>query len=307
LLAEGAAVEYSPPQRALACKYVEAAGRRLRLAGDLSSADPPLLPAIVLREAVALLVRAATAARDPGADERKLADLNTAAALSKLRRDAGRTATDDSCRVDDAIAASDPLFFDSLDEEALRLTHDALAREAQWLRAQVDLRTSAHLAAMRMGRVAAVILVLGYLGYGAISALFAPRNLALHQTVRLSSQEPGTPDPSELVDGKRGGTYGAHTQVAQRPGWAIIDLHREANVKKIVVCNRGDRNLTDGLPYAVDLSLDGKEFHEVARRETPFGDGSLLSPPWTVVVHERARYVRVRATWYLALSEVEVY
>jgi hypothetical protein len=307
LFAEGHTAAYTAQQRALASRYFEAASRRLRLAGDLSSADAPLMPTVVLRDAIALLVRAAAAARDAAADGPRLARLDTSTALAELRAAAGRPPIDDTRRVDEAIATSDPLFFDSLDGGELRRTHDALAREAEWLRGEANLQSSTCLAATRIGRVAAVVVILAYLGYAGVSAIFAPRDLALHKPVHLSSQEPGTPAPSALVDGKKGGTYGAHTQVAQRPGWAIIDLEHEANLRKIVVYNRGDSNFNDGLPYAIDLSLDGKEFHEVARRDTPFGEGGLFSSPWSAAVHERARFVRIRAAWYLALSEVEVY
>ena len=110
-----------------------------------------------------------------------------------------------------------------------------------------------------------------------------------------------------MVDGKTGGTYGACTQVAQRPGWAIIDLEREAKLSKIVVYNRGDSNFNDGLPFGIDVSTNGTDFHEVAHRDTPFGDGSFLSKPWSAAVHDRGRFVRIRASWYLALSEVEVF
>jgi len=65
--------------------------------------------------------------------------------------------------------------------------------------------------------------------------------------------------------------------------------------------------LNDGLPYFIDLSSDGEAWREVAKRDAPFGDGGLMSEPWSASVRDHARYVRIRATWYLALSEVEVF
>jgi hypothetical protein len=307
LLPERTAPEYTAPQRARVARYVAAAALRLRLARDVSSSEAPVMPAVFLREAIALLMRAALAARDAAADGATLARLDTVAALSGLRRATLRDATDDERRVDEALTSRDPLYFDSLDDAELRSVYEALARESDWLQAQVDLRSSAFVIATRLGRIAALFVALAYFGHCAITSAFPPRNLALGKPVRLSSQEAGTPDPAGLVDGKKGRTYGAHTQVSQRPGWALIDLLHEADLKRIVVYNRGDSNLSDGLPYAIDLSINGTEFHEVARRDAPFGDGGFLSAPWTAAVHGRARYVRIRATWYLALSEVEVF
>jgi hypothetical protein len=308
LLPGRTAPEYTRAQRALVAQYVTAATIRTRMARDVASSEAPVVSAILFREAVILLLRAALAARDPATDGPKLTGLDATTALPELRRTMMRDVGDDDRRVDEAIRPRDPLYLDSLDEIELRRVCEALTRETEWLESQIDLRSSSHVTGTKVGRLGAVVLVVGYLGYWAATSAFPPRNLALGKPVRLSSQEPGTPDPAGLVDGVKGHTYGGHTQVAQRPGWAVVDLGREVDLKRIVVYNRGDTNLNDGLPYSIDLSSDGTQFNEnVARREAPFGDGSFLSPPWMAAIHARARYVRVRATWYLALSEVEVF
>jgi hypothetical protein len=125
--------------------------------------------------------------------------------------------------------------------------------------------------------------------------------------VRASSHQPGTPDPSGLVDGKMAPNVGFHTDISQKDAWGIIDLEHATAIRQIVVYNRSDQNLDDGLPVALDVSTDGVTFHEVARRTDHFGDGSFLAPPWSVRVRDYGRYVRVRSKRYLALNEVEVF
>jgi hypothetical protein len=295
----------SPSSRAIAARYAAAADLRFRQAGNLFSASRPILAAALLRDAVVLLIRAAIVPREVRTER---AGLDLAESLAKLHTAAGRTESPDAPLVQAAVRTTDPLFFDSLDDPTLANTHDALAREADWLRTRVDLRSPQHLAGTRWGRLAAAAVVAAYAVYVVVAAAFPAHDLALHKSVRLSTQQPGTPDPSALVDGKKGGTYGAHTLVgADTPPWIIIDLGDEMRIRRIVVYNRGDSNFDDGLPYGIDVSQDGATFRQVATREGPFGLGGILSPPWTAKVRERARYVRIRAKGYIALSEVEVF
>jgi hypothetical protein len=304
---ERATPEYTPAQRRLVARYVEAARRRLRLARDLAPPSPPLVSAMLLRDAIALLARSVIAGREADVDAATLAGRDTMTLLQAVRAAAGRPADADSRRIDLAIASKDPLYFDALDEGELMLVHGALKREAAWLRRQIDLRSTANIRGTLLGRMAAAFLVVLYLAGCLVGKALGPKNLALGKPVRVSSQQPGTPDPSGLVDGKKIETYGLHTDVSGQNPWALVDLLREENIRKIVVYNRGDMNLNDGLPYALDLSLDGQQFHEIARRDTPFGDGGFLSSPWTAKVRERARYVRIRANGYIALNEIEVF
>jgi hypothetical protein len=295
---------YPPDARAIAARYVAGADLRLREAGAIFSATRPVLAAALVRDAILLLLRAAFA----GEERTVEAGAGSAPSLAEVHLAAGRTESPDGGLVRAALRATDPLFFDSLDDEDLARTYDALAGEAAWLRTWVDLRSPEYVAATRWGRLAAVLVVVGYAVYAAVAARFPTPNLALHKPVRLSTQQAGAPDPSELVDGKKGGTYGAHTQVgASTPPWAIIDLGAEKRIRRIVVYNRGDSNFDDGLPYNIDVSQDGDTFRTVATRTEPFGLGGILSPPWTAKVRERARYVRIRAKDYIALSEVEVF
>ncbi len=307
LFAERVTPEYTTQQRAIVARYYEAAARRLTPAGDLAPPGEHLLPLLLLRGAVDLLVRAVVAATEKDSTEGAIARLETIEALGRLRSAHNRLANDDTRRIDEALRSTDPLYFDSLSDADRAGLHELLIGEAAWLRGQIDLRSEANRRATRLGRLGAVVLVVGYVAYAALAKACAPQDLALGKPVTASSHQPGTPDPSGLVDGKVDGLYGLCTEVGGRDPWALIDLLRESNIHEIVVYNRGDRNFDDGLPYSLELSSDGRAFHEVARREKSFGDGGLMSPPWSAKVVGRARYVRIRANGYIALSEVKVF
>jgi hypothetical protein len=299
------APESTETQRRTVARYAAAAKARLDAERDASAA--PIARAILLREAVALLVRAVTAGSVQGDTDDILTGGDTVTMLEALRSAAGRAHEDGERRVDGALASRDPLYLDSLEESERQLLVDALEREAAWLRGQIDLRSAVNVRATRLGRQAALVLLLVYGAYALVSHIFAPKNLALHKPVQVSSQQRGTPDPSGLVDGHKGDTYDLATDTSAQEGWATVDLQADVPIHKVVVYNRGDMNMDDCLPYVVELSVDGRQFHDVARRETHFGDGGFLSPPWVAPVGGHARYVRLRAKGYVAVSELEVY
>jgi hypothetical protein len=303
---ERKAPEYTQHQHGVVARYAAGATSRLNVARELST--PLVVPALLLRDAIQLLVRAVTAGRERDATCESLAQRNPIEMVQALRAAAARPTDDDSRRVDEALATTEPLYFDSLEEAELGRVQEALTREADWLRHQIDLRSAAHVKATKIGRQAAFVLLIAYLGYALIAKALAPKNLAFGRPVRASSHQAGTPDPAGLVDGrKKTDKYGLCTDISLHDPWAIVDLGRDLDIHEIVVYNRGDSNLDDGLPYALDLSVDGHDYHEVAQRDAHFGDGGFLSPPWTAKVRGRARYVRVRARGYIALDELEVF
>ena len=259
LRAETTAPECVPERRDATERYIAAAAARVRVARDL--AQTPAIAAGVMRDAVVLFARAALAARGGDADDDALPD-----ALAQLEGAAGRAASDDARHVSAAIRSRDLLYFDSLSPADLAAAQEALYREAQWLQGQVDLRSPAYRAGLRIGRHAALAILVLWLGYAIVGKAFAPRNLAIGRPVRASTHEPGTPEPSAVVDGKIASTYGVHTQVSSKePAWVVIDLGVPSDIRKIVVYNRSDRNFDDGLPYALDISTDGTTFHVRSR------------------------------------------
>jgi hypothetical protein len=288
--------------------YVDAGEARARIApGDVESASAPVAVGL-LRDAVSCLLRGLHHARNPDA-ELGAADLPPDALRGLLDEPGLLPSSDDrSALVASALVETDPVAFDRMkapDLERLRQTFEMLTTR---LRARIDLRTDTHYRVVGAARVAAVSLVALYLLVSLGGQLFRGQNVALGRPVRMSSQQPGTPDPSGLVDGVVGGRYGAHTLVGgPQPPYIVVDLGKTRHIRKIVVYNRGDVNLDQCLPYSLSVSQDGSTFTPVGKRETHFGSGDVLSSPWTLKTDVRGRFVRVEAKDYIALSELEVY
>jgi hypothetical protein len=132
-----------------------------------------------------------------------------------------------------------------------------------------------------------------------------PKNVALNKPVIPSSIRLTPSHNQTIVDGDLGFNYGVHTDDESSPN-VVIDLLANYRISTIKVHNRRDGWWDECLPLAVELSADGKNFREIARRDQHFD----ADPPWEVKVGgETARYVRVRELHRgsLALSEVEVF
>jgi hypothetical protein len=306
LFAERVIPEYTDKQRAIVARYDTAGALRLAFAGEGASGSNAA-PAVMLREAVQLLVRAVAAGDEKDADDEAIRQLDAAHAMGKLRAARNRAEDDDTRRVDAALAAVDPLYFDSLSEPELTSVQQALGREATWLRQQIDLRSPLNVRATKFGRIGAVALLALYLVYAAVGKACSPHNLALGKPVSVSSHQGGTPDPSAFVSGKRDEPYGVCTEVGLQNPYVIVDLQRDADIHEIVVYNRSDQNFDDGLPFIIELSSDGSSFREVARRDKSFGSGGVLSSPWSTKLRARGRYVRIRGHGYIALGQLEVF
>jgi hypothetical protein len=293
---------HTPEQRARIDRLVRAASSRL-IAGRRAS--HPVPASLLLRDAVVQLQRAIEAARDASADDEALAARELP--LPVLPPDPARPRAEppDDERVRAALASRDPLYFDRLSPEDVERARWALDRAATLLRRRVEARSVEHVRATRWGRWAAVALVLAWALLTVARAKLLPRDIALGKPVHPSSQKAPPPDGQTIVDGSTGTSVGVHTNVEDNPN-VVIDLEAPYWLSTIKVYNRMDGWFDDCLPLVVEVSLDGKTYDEVARRETHFG----TSPPWIVDAGGRpGRYVRLRVARksYLALSEVEVF
>jgi hypothetical protein len=300
--AEQVARNYLPAQRERIDRLVRAAELRL-LAGR--RAAHPVPAALLLREAVVQLQRAIEAARDPDADDADLAARDLP--LPRLPAEPARPRADpsDDARVRAALASRDPLYFDGLGPEDVERARWALDRAAGLLRRRVEARSVARVRATRWGRWAAVGVVLAWALLAFARAKLLPQDIALGKPVHPSSQKAPPADGQTIVDGSTGTSVGVHTTVEDNPN-VVIDLEAPYWLSTVKVYNRMDGWFDDCLPLVLEVSLDGKTYDEVARRETHFG----TSPPWTVNAGGKpGRYVRLRVPrhGYLALSEVEVY
>ncbi|HET6147275.1 MAG TPA: discoidin domain-containing protein [Polyangia bacterium] len=289
--------------------FIDRAEARARLAGDDDSAEGASISVGLLRDAAASVLKASDLAR------RESADATTPTDPVKAFEQLGLAETmpaREAELVGSALREPDPLAFDRWPTEDLALVRPALQDLIRRLRSRIDLRSDAHLRGLGILRVGVVALLVIYALFSAGRRLFSLENVALGRPVQASSRHPGTPEPSGLTDGIKSGKYGVHTQVGH-PGtpWVVVDLGQLRDVRRIVVYNRGDTNLDDGLPLVVSLSTDGKSYTTIATRENHFGSGDLLSPPWTIDCakdgKKYARYVKIEAHHYLVLRELEVF
>jgi hypothetical protein len=209
-------------------------------------------------------------------------------------------------------AANDPMAFDELaTEEGLRIA--VVVRDvARVLRAAIDARSHRQIVRSRRFRLAGLVCAAAFVAWWGIAALARPRDIARGKQVTLSSHHAGSAAPSALVDGVLSGERvdGPRPDVVvtdrEDHPWAMIDLGRTFTLREIRLYNRNDGHHDDGLPYSVETSTDGQTFATVGRRDDHFGSW-IFDPPWRLRFdHAHARYVRVSATHYLALSEVMV-
>jgi hypothetical protein len=187
-----------------------------------------------------------------------------------------------------------------------------MARVVSILERAIEPRTDRRLAFLATLRQATLVLAAGLAIGLSARHLFAPRNLALHKPVTLSTVHPSRESVggSYLVNGKIEFSYAAATDNTADGGrqdpWIMIDLESPSRIGKIVVYNRGDASFTDCLPLILEVGLDPANMKTIGVRKDLF----TRTEPWVVRgLDETARYVRVRMTGtaYIALNEIEVY
>ena len=211
----------------------------------------------------------------------------------------------DDARARAALASSDPLYLDRLSPEDVERARWALDRAAALVRRRVEARTLTNVRGARWGRLAALLLVIGYAAFAVTRAVLLPKDIALGKPVHPSSRKHNPPHGSELVDGEIGTSFGIHTQTEDNAN-VVIDLQARYWIDSVRVHNRVDGWFDDCLPLVVELSQDGTKWDEIGRREEHFD----ANPPWVVNGRGKpAQFVRLRVARrsYLALSEVEVY
>ena len=175
-----------------------------------------------------------------------------------------------------------------------------------WLGTLVEPRGVAELRVQRGVRVVlACALAVALLAW-AISGLGSSKNVALHKPVTASSLFNGNIVPGNLTDGViAGAPFGIHTKVGGSQ-WVSVDLGSVYELDRIQVYNRGDGYFDEGLPFSLQLSVDGAAFYELEKRTTSFSQ----SAPWVAKAGgKKARFVRVEGApgKYVSLSELEVY
>ncbi len=295
----------TPERQTLVRKYHEAGTGRVIVADELTD-DTGLVPALVLyRDAAGLLAAAAIAAADPSATPDGSLDggWETLAALASSGRIPATPAALAEARV--ILSNSDLMRFDQEKPETLRAWHTTVKTALRWLRDLVDPRTLDQIRFNRGVRLAICAGVALFLLWRGVSWLFAPTDIALHKKVTISGRLPASVAPVDnggVVNGEIESDYGILTSVGA--AWVVIDLGAVHPIGEIVIHNRADGWYDEGLPFFLELSMDGTHYTELGHRTEHFS----ASDPWVAPGGgQSARYVRIRSDHYVALTEVEVH
>jgi hypothetical protein len=308
----------SPDQAAKIRELATAIDARLAAAESLAAGDQLAPALVILRDAAYLAAQAVLVGRGEPEDSARSDDgLQRIAELVEAGQLTG--APEGLATARDLLSNANRLVFDELPPSEAMSRRLEVEATVSWLRAMVEPRTAAQIKWSRTFRllfVAAVVLgaVVGLVGWGA-SKLLSPKNLAFGKPVQLSSRRPncGTSSPeglppSGLVDGSKSGTYDICTNSEVNP-WAIVDLGQVHTLTKAVVYDRDDCCWGQyDLPTVLEISVDGKDYAEVARQTAAY----TAAKPWVVPLGGRTgRFVRLRVDSRepreLVLTELEVF
>jgi len=140
--------------------------------------------------------------------------------------------------------------------------------------------------------VPGVVLLSGLLGAPVALPLSNGRDLAAGRPFRTSSTYPGCNVPYGLCANERLDVF-FHTNEDESP-WVEIDLGSVQTFSSVSVTNRLPDYKERAVPLAIETSIDGLAFAEVARQNETFSVWDAKFKP------VKARYVRARAlrrTW----------
>ncbi|MBC8131732.1 MAG: discoidin domain-containing protein, partial [Deltaproteobacteria bacterium] len=137
-----------------------------------------------------------------------------------------------------------------------------------------------HLQVQRWTRVALVLVVLALAGLGARALLRGP-NLAKAKVFKTSSAFPGCTPPNQCSD------IFFHTEQQESP-WIDFDLGGVKAIRQVEVTNRSDCCAERAIPLIVEVSVDDKQWIQVAKRDTDFSFWKATFPK------QKARFVRMR-------------
>lgn len=152
----------------------------------------------------------------------------------------------------------------------------------------------------RVGSVGLVLLAVSIGGAALGSSLAAGPDLAEGKTWRASSSYDGFSSERGICDGRRTRIF-FHTKRENEP-WVEIDLGSEMQVQRVDIQNRRDCCRDRAFPLAVEGSIDGQRWRELARHTEPFSKWTARFAATTV------RYVRVKALkrTYFHLESVQI-
>ena len=200
-----------------------------------------------------------------------------------------------------ALSETDPAALDSWPAKDLRRARASADGFLRRLQKNFEPRSLRRLKVIRVVRIAAV-LGLPVLAVILFAQLFlAPVNVARDKPV-IASSTSGL-RPTAVVDGIIDSACGVRTRPEKNP-WVRIDLLKHRPIRSVLLYPAAE---LPKMPLVIELSADGENFREVARRDHPMSTGLR----WRLAMKDTVgRYVRVRVLSdgaHLCLAEVEVF
>jgi len=145
---------------------------------------------------------------------------------------------------------------------------------------------------LRIGTVVAVAAGTVYAGGATWKSYRRGPNFALHTQASASSNFAGYDTAAGVVDGNTS-DLGMHTAQQERP-WLQIDLGQMRPIRQVVVFNREDCCRDRAVPLTLEVSADGKDFREIARRDFEFSKWRATVGP---VEARYLRFTSLKKTW----------
>ncbi len=182
----------------------------------------------------------------------------------------------------------------------------AIDRLARCVERAIEPRTMRQVQTASVLRVAPIVIAPIALAAWLVPPMFAPKSLALHKRVAVSSsrESEAPPGGGDVVNGVIEHTYGMQTNEEDNP-WVLVDLERPTYVARVVVYNRGDGWFDDCLPLVAEVGNDEKALRVIATRDKPFSQHR----PWELPLHDTIRFIRLskKGHGYITLAEIAAY
>lgn len=184
------------------------------------------------------------------------------------------------------------------DAETVRRVANELLHVATAPRRELDAIRAARVG--RLGTLLAIVGLVFFGGYKGVVAATLPPDLAKGRPWSASSSYPNFSAAEHTCDGTE--TFVLfHTREEENP-WFQIDLGTAQTVKRLDVRNRMDGLRERAVPLVAEISENGRDWKEVARRTAVFDTWTAKFTP------VKARYVRlkVQRRTFLHLEQVAV-
>ncbi|MEO7669041.1 MAG: discoidin domain-containing protein [Polyangia bacterium] len=259
-----------------------------RVAEPVESLPAGARPAVLVslyREAIFWALLAEQIAQGAGVTEAQSAAEDLGQLWSRLPVDRVRNLAGVADQSDAAVDALRAVLLERPPVQSLSTTADEAARLRKFAEAllwELDAphRAVEQLQVQRWTRLALVLVALAALVLGVRAVVRGP-DLAKPKVFKTSSTYNECTPPNHCGD------LFFHTQPQDSP-WIDFDLGAVKPVHRVEVTNRSDCCAERAIPLIVEVSVDDKQWIQVARRDTDFAAWTATFPK------QKARYVRLR-------------